>query len=114
VLARCIDAGPRVPAEMSWALAALARGRSAGAVARELGWSDRRLLRTFRRQVGVPPTVYARIVRFRRALGLLGAAPLGDVALTAGYYDQAHMNRDFRAFAGVAPGAYVGSVQDAA
>lgn len=114
-LARRIDAGPPVPTEVGWAMGALGRGRGPGEVARELGWSDRRLLRAFRRWVGPPPTVYARLVRFRRALALLGSAqPLADVALACGYYDQAHLNRDFKAFAGVTPGAYVGSVQDAA
>ena len=114
VVAARLDAGPPVPVELGWALGALGRGMSAGAVARELGWSDRRLLRAFRRCVGVPPTVYGRIVRFRRSTRLLGTMPLADAALSAGYYDQAHMTRDFRQFAGVTPGAYVGSVQDAA
>jgi len=71
----------------------------------DAGLSRTRLVGTFREQIGVAPKFYARLVRFRRVLALLqeGAAPLTDVALDAGYYDQPHMNVDFRALSGMAP-----------
>ena len=48
----------------------------------------------------------ARIIRFNRALRLLQSAEgqtLADVVYEAGYYDQPHMNRDFRRFTGGSP-----------
>ena len=83
--------------------AAAAASRSP-TIARDLGWSRRHLTEQFTRAVGVSPKTYARIVRFDRARSLIAAGgSLGDVALDAGYYDQAHLNRDFREFAGAAP-----------
>lgn len=32
--------------------------------------------------------------------------PLAELAFECGYYDQAHLNRDFRAFAERSPGAF--------
>src|SRR5437588_11929303 len=57
------------------------------------------------RVIGAPPKRYARILRFRRVLSLLqsGAAPLADLALDAGYYDQPHMNAEFRELSGFSP-----------
>ncbi len=49
------------------------------------------------------PKVYQRVVRFRRVFALVSAAPergLAAAAHRAGYYDQAHLTRDFRRFAG--------------
>ncbi|MFW6088332.1 MAG: helix-turn-helix domain-containing protein [Gemmatimonadota bacterium] len=75
------------------------------------GLSSAGLADRFRRQVGVTPKRYARIHRFRWALGLLGEPEpdLATVARSAGYYDQPHMNADFRRMAGLTPGAYVRS-----
>ena len=49
-----------------------------------------------------------RLGRFQRALRELdgnGRRPIASVALRAGYFDQAHLARDFRLFAGVSAGA---------
>jgi len=66
---------------------------------------DPTLVERFRDQIGVPPKLYARLVRFRHVLERLhrDEAALSEVALDAGYYDQAHMNAEFRALAGVSP-----------
>jgi AraC-like DNA-binding protein len=80
------------------------------ALADELGWSHRRLIARFREQVGMPPKTVGRILRFDRvAQRLLHAeAPrLAEVAYECGYYDQPHLNRDFRDLAGTTPGEYV-------
>lgn len=64
-----------------------------------------RLTAAFLEQIGITPKRYARIHRFRRALGMLehGQAGLSRVALRAGYYDQSHMNAEFREMAGLTP-----------
>jgi len=80
-----------------------------GAIVRETGYSHRRFIALFRRAVGVAPKTYQRILRFQRTLALLGTAPapaLVDVALAAGYSDQPHLNREFRAIAGISPAEY--------
>ncbi|WP_158509454.1 helix-turn-helix domain-containing protein [Saccharothrix espanaensis] len=65
------------------------------------GWSQRQLERRFREQIGLPPKAAARVLRFERALRLLVAgAPLAEVAAACGYYDQAHLSREFTALAG--------------
>jgi AraC-like DNA-binding protein len=99
--------------ELFWAwrrLRASAGRASVGGLARELGWSHRRLIARFRDQIGMPPKTVARVLRFERVSGLLRepATPeLAQVAQDCGYYDQAHLNRDFRDFAGTTPTAYV-------
>lgn len=58
--------------------------------------------------VGVTPKRFARIVRFHTALSLLGrGGRISHAATDLGYYDQAHMHRDFAEFAGMTPGAFV-------
>ncbi len=80
------------------------------ALAEELGWSHRRLIARFREQVGLPPKIMGRILRFDRVAQLLldvEGPRLAEVAYECGYYDQAHLNRDFRDFAGTTPGDYL-------
>ena len=73
-------------------------------VARTLALSERQLERRFLKRVGITPKRFARLSRFERAVALARkTSSLAAAALDAGYYDQAHFNRDFRDFAGGAP-----------
>lgn len=71
------------------------------------GLSPYYLIRTFRKEVGVPPHQYQTIVRVNRACALLrSGASLADTACQSGFYDQSHLNRCFRKMLGVPPGEY--------
>jgi AraC-like DNA-binding protein len=75
------------------------------------GTSPRQVERTFARDLGFPPKTAGRVLRFQHALRRLMADPgvsLGEVAAGAGFYDQAHFIRDFRAFSGGIPRGYRG------
>jgi len=72
----------------------------------ELDWSHRRLIDRFREQIGLPPKMIARQLRFQNAVQRLRTQPersLADIASATGYFDQAHFIKDFRSFAGVTP-----------
>lgn len=82
------------------------------ALAAELRCSRRLLTARFHDQIGPSPKTAARIMRFTHVMGLLehdDGARLGEIALRCGYYDQAHLNRDFRELAGTTPGAHIGA-----
>jgi AraC-like DNA-binding protein len=84
-------------------------GAPVGTVATALGIHPRTLQRRFLADVGVGPRLLRKILRFRAAFGLLGRLPPGrwaGAAVAAGYFDQAHLIRDFRRFAGAAPSAF--------
>ena len=75
-------------------------------IARNLGWSHKRLLAEFRRCVGLPPKTMAKVVRFNRLLRFGrndGRVAWARAALDCGYFDQAHMIHEFRTFAGGTP-----------
>jgi AraC-like DNA-binding protein len=81
-----------------------------GELARELGCSRRHLIWRFREQVGPAPKTAARLVRFQRTVRLLerdGGGRFAEIAQCCGYYDQPHMNREFRELAGTVPGEFV-------
>ena len=62
--------------------------------------------RKCKERIGMNPKMYARILRFSKAYRLHEACPQlswTQIAYDAGYYDQMHMIRDFKAFAGVNP-----------
>lgn len=90
---------------------ALADGRARpAAIADAVGMSYRQLGRLFLERLGFGPKALVRLGRFQRALRALeGPAPraVASVAVRAGYSDQAHLSRDFRLFAGVAPARYL-------
>src|SRR5262249_28161208 len=79
---------------------------SVAAMARHLGVSTRTLRRLFLDDAGLPARAFVSLQRFALALrGIAGARPLARVAADAGFFDQAHMNREVRRYAGVAPSA---------
>lgn len=109
-LLRLADAGPEPAGEVAWVWRRLhaAHGNvPISTLAAEVGWSRRHLVGRFRAQVGLPPKTVARLLRFEELLRRLPAGHLAEAATAAGYYDQAHMNRDFREFAGTTPGDYL-------
>jgi len=104
----CATATRSVNAAASWVASCIARsGGTAviGTLRAKASLTGARLSSVFLQQVGVTPKRYARIVRFDRALAMLSrpGALLSRVALDAGYYDQPHMNAEFREMAGLTP-----------
>jgi methylphosphotriester-DNA--protein-cysteine methyltransferase len=82
-------------------------------LARSLGVSPRHLQRRFVAAVGYGPKTFQRIARFQRLLALAhtprGVRPgLTDLALDAGYADQAHMTREVGELAGRTPARLLG------
>ena len=74
-------------------------------LANEAGLSTRQLERRFLREVGLGPKMLSRILRFQqvfRAIERCDGA-WAPVAVECGYYDQAHLIRDFNQFAHQTP-----------
>jgi AraC-like DNA-binding protein len=83
--------------------------RPVGQVAAALDCSHRHFIARFTETTGLAPKRYARLARFGRVLRRFERkpeTPWAVIALDAGFADQAHFNRDFRAFAGISPGRY--------
>lgn len=74
---------------------------------RMTGHSERQLERYFYNEIGLSPKSFSRILRFQNVLRLATKArSLTDLALSAGYYDQAHFSREFTEIAGNSPRNY--------
>lgn len=79
------------------------------AVRSETGYGAKRFIELFREAVGLTPKAYCRVQRFQHVLKRAAKGGVIDwaaVALDGGYCDQPHLNREFRAFAGVTPAQY--------
>jgi AraC-like DNA-binding protein len=103
-----LDRGPEPAPEVrhAWRLLAGSAGTIPVArIADEVGWSHGHLVRRFTEQVGLPPKTSARVLRFQRALRLLarGNASLAEISAACGFFDQAHLNREFRTLADTSP-----------
>ena len=109
VLSRRLDApgGPSPETVRAWERLLTSGGSlDVRTLAREVGWSRRHLSERFRLELGLPPKVLGRVLRFERARRLLEGPhrpSLAQVAAVCGYYDQAHLNREFRELAGCSP-----------
>jgi AraC-like DNA-binding protein len=129
-LVRRLDAARPASPDVAWAWRRLVESAGrlpVGELCEEVGCSRKHLLRRFNEQIGVTPKTFARVLRFQRAVHMLGhrdgaswtderelgagrELSWGEIALECGYFDQAHMNRDFREFAGASPGELAASL----
>jgi AraC-like DNA-binding protein len=79
-------------------------------MAADSGLSTRQFERRFLAQVGVPPKLYARIIRFNAALDDKLRCPSrgwSRIANDRDYYDQMHLVHDCRAFTGESPARFL-------
>lgn len=96
-------------AAAAWALLTARRGDvTVAELTERSGWSARYLATRFTAEFGMGIKQAARLMRFDAARRALEAgAPAAEVAVRAGYADQAHLSRDMRAFLGLSPSAYL-------
>ena len=65
--------------------------------------------RRFQKLVGLNPKEYAKIVRFNNIFNLIKAKPnldWQDITILCGYFDQAHLIRDFKRFTEISPSSF--------
>lgn len=108
IATRLATVGPPVIESLARDAAERLISANVSTVARGLGVSERQLRRVFRETTGMSPKWFARLARFRETLriarqqrGLCWA----DIAVAAGYFDQAHLISEFHAIAGASPRA---------
>jgi AraC-like DNA-binding protein len=106
------DAAPAVVCGAAGLLAQYRGGITVTDLAARLGVGRQHLHREVAHHLGLPPRTLARLLRFRAAAeAIRRGTALADVAAGTGFYDQAHLAREFRALAGTSPSAYATNVQ---
>lgn len=111
IQARLLAASER-PDAMLWAYATLRRTTGAASIASladALGYSQKHLIAQFREHLGLPPKTLARVMRFESAVRMIRSEHSPDwaqIVIDCRYYDQAHLIREFKQFAGMTPGEY--------
>ena len=103
---------PAAEVREAWRLLTHRRDLAVDDVARAVGYSRRRLTQLVSAEVGHGPKTVQRLARFDAARRAVGATAgdgtrLAEVAVRSGYYDQSHLVRDFREFAGLPPSEWL-------
>jgi transcriptional regulator GlxA family with amidase domain len=111
-LGDAVPPDPLVAAAVAWLERDPAAAGRVGALGPTVGLGERQLRRRFQAGVGYGPKTLARVLRFQRLLALLrddrgGRPSLAEVAVRAGYADQAHMTAECTRLAGRSPAALV-------
>jgi AraC family transcriptional regulator len=97
-----------LPAVMTFIHQTLAAPLTVRSIAAHAGVSASRLAHVFKAVIGRSVTTYIRECRVRAAAAALreSAAPIGDVAVACGFYDQAHLSRAFKTLRNMTPLQY--------
>ena len=106
LLSRVASTDPK-RSDLVHAAARLLRTRGVAETARALDVGERHLRTLFTKAVGLSPKQYARVDRVRRVVARCERGEWARLAAEVGYYDQAHLSREFRAMMGVPPGAFL-------
>lgn len=114
LLARIEKKSPAPHPAVSFALGeflSVPHARRISKVTDRTGLSQRRFIQVFNEEVGLTPKLFCRVRRFQEIVRHLESrernVEWAEVALASGYYDQAHFIRDFQAFCGLTPTAYL-------
>lgn len=105
-------APPDLAIQHSVAAIQAARGRGPLDAFLPSGLQTRQWQRRFLLSTGFTPKAFARILRLQHTIALATTTPtrsLTTLALDAGFYDQAHLTNEFRAFTGLPPAAFFAS-----
>ncbi len=79
-------------------------------LAGQLGMSKRQLQRKFKTEIGVSPQTYKKVIRFNQVMRDMGhelPKEWQELTFESGYYDQAHMIREFKRFTGKPPQVFI-------
>ena len=74
------------------------------------GISQKHLITLFKKYVGLSPKMFSRINKFQKVIRLIEQQKKIDWSMLAyecGYFDQAHFIKEFQAFSGINPAAYL-------
>lgn len=120
VMTSGLPSAPGPPSGVQRAIEAISAAHGAvdlGFIARQANLSERQFRRRCLEESGMTPKHLCRVLRFRRACALAegrGRPEWPGIAADAGYFDQAHLIRDFREFTGQTPMAVFSNTEDSA
>lgn len=79
-------------------------------VSRQVGYSQKHIIKMFKDEVGVTPKDFLKVIRFQKAIEEIEHSRTIQwtaVANDCGFYDQSHFIADFKAFSGLTPADYL-------
>lgn len=78
---------------------------------KKTGYTERHIERVFRECIGLNPKKFGKIVQLHHFLKLVkdnsGQSTITGLCYEAGYYDQSHLNKEFKKYTGITPLQYM-------